>query len=97
MYKGNFCKLLICALSRSVFIANLHSYLVDVSSFVRKKFMFCGISTVIFLVFNSYGVFRLSVSGNATFFPAVQTVCKFGNFAKVFEIYKLYGLDLISV
>ena len=33
-----------------------------------------------FLVNNSGGVFLLSVSGNATFFSAVQTICRFGNF-----------------
>ena len=34
--------------------------------------MFCGISTDVFLVFNSGGVFRLSVSGCARFFPAAR-------------------------
>ena len=45
--------------------------------------MFLGISTVVFRVSNSGGVFRLKVSGNARFFPAVQTICKFGNFIKM--------------
>ena len=33
--------------------------------------MFLGISTVVFRVSNSGGVFRLKVSGTARFFPAV--------------------------
>ena len=36
-----------------------------------------------FRVSNSGGVFRLKVSGNARFFPAVQTICKFGNFIRI--------------
>ena len=28
-------------------------------------------------------LFRLNVSGNARFFPAVQTICKFGNFIRI--------------
>ena len=44
-----------------------------------KIYIFLGISTVVFRVSNG-GVFRLNVSGNARFFPAVQTICKFGNF-----------------
>ena len=42
-------------------------------------------------VSNSGGVFRLKVSGNARFFPAVQTICKFGSSLKLVEIYKLGG------
>ena len=49
----------------------------------RKNFVFCGISTVVFRVNNSGGVFLLRVSGSARFFPAVQTICKFGNFIKI--------------
>ena len=44
---------------------------------------FLGISTVVLRVSNSGGVFRLKVSGNARFFPAVQTICKFGNFIRI--------------
>ena len=40
--------------------------------------MFCGISTVVFLVNSSGGVFLLRASGSARFFPAVHTMCKFG-------------------
>ena len=45
--------------------------------------MFCGISTVVLRVSSSGGVFLLNVSGNARFFPAVQTICMFGNFIKI--------------
>ena len=45
--------------------------------------MFCGISTVVFRVSSSDGVFLLNVSGSARFFPAVQTICKFGNFIRI--------------
>ena len=45
-------------------------------------FIFCDISTVVFLVNNSGGVFLLRVLGSARFFPAVQTICKFENFIK---------------
>ena len=48
-----------------------------------KIFMFCGISTFVFRVNNSGGAFLLRVSGSARFFPAVQTICKFGNFIKL--------------
>ena len=44
---------------------------------------FMGISTVVFRVSNSGGVFPLNVSGNARFFPAVQTICEFGNFIRI--------------
>ena len=49
----------------------------------RDKIIFCGISTVVFLVNSSGGVFLLRVSGSARFFPAVHTMCKFGNFIKI--------------
>ena len=45
--------------------------------------MFCGISTVVFRVSSSGGVFLLRVSGNARFLPAVQNICKFGNFIRI--------------
>ena len=67
----------------SVFTAYLHCNFGEVSSFARKNLIFCGISTVVFLVNNSGGVFLLRVSGSARFFPAVQTMCKFGNFIKI--------------
>ena len=67
----------------SVFTAYLHSNRGEVSSFARKNLMFCGISTVVFLVSNSGGVFQLGVSGSARFFPAVQTLCKLENFNKI--------------
>ena len=67
----------------SVFTAYLHSSRGDVSSFARQNLMFCGISTVVFRVSNSSGVFRINVSGNARFFPAVQSICKFGNFIRI--------------
>ena len=46
-------------------------------------FIFCGISPVVYRVINSGGVFLLRVSGSAMFFPAVQTICRFGNFIKI--------------
>ena len=55
----------------------------DVSFFARYNLLFCGISTVVFRVSNSGGVFLLNESGNARFFPAVQTICKFGNFIRI--------------
>ena len=61
----------------------MHSSLGDVSSFVRKNLIFCGISTVVFLINNSGGVFLLSVSGSARFFPVDQTIRRFGNFIKI--------------
>ena len=45
--------------------------------------MFFGISTVVFRVSSSGGVFLLKVSGNARFFPAVQTMCNFGIFIRI--------------
>ena len=38
---------------------------------------------LVFRVSSSGGVFLLNVSGNARFFPAVQTICKFVNFIKI--------------
>ena len=67
----------------SVFTAYLHLNLGEVSSCTRKNLIFCGISTVVFLVNHSGGVFLLRVLGSARFFPAVQTICKFGNFFKI--------------
>ena len=70
----------------SIFTAYLHSNCGEVSSYVRKNLLFCGISTIVVLVSNLGGVFRLRVSGSARFFPAVQTICKL----KLFEIYKIF-------
>ena len=67
----------------SVFTAYLHSNCGEVSSFARKSLMFSGISTVVFLVNSSGGVFLLRVSGSSRFFPALQLICKFGNFIKL--------------
>ena len=64
----------------------LHIYILVVVMFrffQEKNLIFCGISTVVFRVINSGGVFLLSVSGIARFFPAVQTICMFGNFIKI--------------
>ena len=52
-------------------------------SLLQEKTIFCGISTVVFLVNNSGGVFLLSVSGSAKFFPAVKTICRFGSLIKI--------------
>ena len=64
----------------SVFTAYLHSNRSEVSCLARYDFLFCGISSVVFLVDCSGGVFLLRVPGSARFFPAVHTMCKFGNF-----------------
>ena len=43
--------------------------------FLQEKVLyFCCISTVVFRVSNSGGVFLLGVSGSARFFSAVQTI-----------------------
>ena len=62
--------------------AYLYSNFGCVSCFARKNLEFCGISTVVFLLNNSGGVFLLSASRSANFFPAVQTIFKFGNLSK---------------
>ena len=67
----------------SVFTACLQSNRGEFSSFPRKNLIFRGILTVVFLVSNSGSVFLLKLSGNARFFPAVHTMCKFGNFIKI--------------
>ena len=46
---------------------------------------------------NSGGVFRHNVSGNARFFPAVQTIVDLEISLELVEIYKLYDLDLTFV
>ena len=64
----------------SVFTAYLHFNLREVSTCARKNLLLCGISIDVFLVNNSGDVFLLRVSGSARFFPALQNICKFGNF-----------------
>ena len=54
----------------------------DVSCLAREKTIFCGISEVGFRVNSTGGVFRLSVSGEVRFLPAVQTICRFQKFIK---------------
>ena len=64
----------------------LHNFIVILVMFhllQGKVLYFGGISTVVFRVINSSGVFLLRVSGIARFFPAVQTICMFGNFTKI--------------
>ena len=70
-------------MSGSVLTAYLHSNRGHVSSFARKNFIFCGFSMVVFRVISSAGLFRLRVSGKARFLPAVQTICRFGNFIRI--------------
>ena len=60
-------------------------------------FMFCGIFDIVFLIFNSGGVFRLSVSGNADFFSQFKLYVSLRTSLKIVELYKLSGLDLIFV
>ena len=57
--------------SESVFTAYLYSSHGNVSFFARKNFSFCGISTVVFCVTSTGGVFRLSVFGGERLLPAV--------------------------
>ena len=52
---------------------------------------------MVFRVSSSGGVILLSVSDTARFFPALQSMCKFGISLELTEICKLYGLDLIFV
>ena len=51
----------------TVFTTYFHSNSGEVSSFARKNLMFCGISTVVFLVSNLGDVFLLRVFGSARF------------------------------
>ena len=81
----------------SVITAYLHCNLGDVSSFARKNFIFCGISTVVFLVNNSGGVFLLRVSGSARFFLLSKLCVSLEISLKLVEIDKFYGLGLIFV
>ena len=80
----------------SVFTACLHSYLSEVSSCARKNSLFCGISTVAFLVNNSRGVFLLRVSGSARFFLLFKLYVSMDISLK-YGICKLYGFGLIVV
>ena len=82
--------------SRPVFTAYLHSNRGDISSFVRKNFVFGGISTVIFLVFISGGAFRLSVSGKE-FFLQSRLYVSLEISILLIEICKLCGFCLIFV
>ena len=50
---------------------------------LQEKTKYFMVFLLLFLVNNSDGVFLLSMSGNAKFFPAVQTICRFGNFIKI--------------
>ena len=67
----------------SVLTAYLHCDLDEVSSYARKNLIVGGISTVVFLVNNSGGVFLLGVLVSARFFSAVQIICKFGTIIKI--------------
>ena len=67
----------------TVFTAYSHATRGDVSPFARENFMFCGISSVVFPVITSGGVFRLSVSCKSKFLPAVQTICCSENFIRI--------------
>ena len=61
----------------------------------QENLIFWGISTVVFLVKSSGGVFRLSVSGNANFF--LQSKLGLEISLELIEIDKLYGFNLIFV
>ena len=50
---------------------------------LRDRIRYFLVFQLVFRVSSSGGVFILNVSGNARFFPAVQTICKFGNFIKI--------------
>ena len=67
----------------SVLTTYLHSNRGEASSFARYNFIFYDISTVVFRVSNSGGVFLLRVSDSARFFPAIHTTCKFEKFLKI--------------
>ena len=50
---------------------------------LQGKTSHCGISTVGFRVMSSGGVFRQSMSDKASFFSAVQTICRFEKYSKI--------------
>ena len=82
----------------SVFTACFHCNLGDISSFPMKRFVFCGISTVVFLVNNSGGVLLLRVLGSARLFFLLSKLNESLEISiKLVEIFKLYGLGLIFV
>ena len=62
--------------------AYLHSNRGDVSSFARYNLTFFGISTVVFRVSTSGGVFLLNVSGNARFFLLSKLYVSLGSSSK---------------
>ena len=72
------------------FYCVFYSYRRDVTSFPRKIFTFCGISTVNFRVGSSSDVLRLS-GGKARFLPVDRTISRFGNFLKInWNLYTLW-------
>ena len=50
---------------------------------LQGKVLYFWVFQLVFRVSNSGGVFQLNVSGNARFFPAVQTIWKIGNFIRI--------------
>ena len=88
-----------------LFVTDLYQFLLHIWNPILVMFhflqvriyIFCGISTVVFRVTSSGGVFLLNVSGSARFFPLSKLYVILGNSKKLIEIYKLYGLGLISV
>ena len=64
-YNGKRSRKFFCLVIGSAITAYLNSSRGDVSSFARKKFIFCGVFTVVFRLTSLGGVFRRSVSGKA--------------------------------
>ena len=81
----------------SVFTAYLRSNSGEVSCFARKNLILCGFSSVVFLVKNSGDVTQLRLSCSARFFLLSKLYVSVGILSKLIEIYRLYGLDWISV
>ena len=73
-----------------LFVTVLHQLLLHICILILVMFRLLQGKFLYFVVFqlfffrvnNSGGVFLLRVSDSARFFPAVQTICKFGNFIK---------------
>ena len=75
----------------SVCMAYLQSNRGVVSSFARKNIILCGISTVVNLVSNLGGVFRLSAMKDT--FQRSKLYVRVGISLELIEINKLYRLN----
>ena len=69
----------------SQFLVRIYNLIVVMFRLLQKRIVF-----FVFRLSTSAGVFQLCVSGKARFLPAVQTICRFGNFVKTSR--NLYSL-----